>query len=111
VNFLILEAMANICTNVLYLSIKDKNLRDKLVEEIKDKFDYNDINLSDDDTFECEMNFFSRWTFPQEEIDKLIEGLEEENDLYLRVLSYEFGCDYVGYNIYKSGEWCDMLTW
>ncbi|MDR0231608.1 MAG: hypothetical protein LBI82_05755 [Dysgonamonadaceae bacterium] len=103
--------MPNTCTNMLYLSTKDKGLCDRLTESIVDSFYSCDVQPVDNgDVFTCEMEFDSRWTFPHKEMEELTSGLPEGNDLYIRVLSYEFGCEYVGFNIYTGGEWCDKLA-
>jgi hypothetical protein len=109
-NFLIRNPMANICTNMLYLSPGDRQLRDTLMRSIEQTFNCCDAQSHDGSVFDCEIEFDSRWAFPHKEMESLTKGLPEENDLYIRVLSYEFGCDYVGYNIYASGEWCDKLA-
>ncbi len=103
--------MANVCTNRLFLSTKNKGLCDKLAESIIDSFYCCDLQpLYDDEVFSCEMVFDSRWTFPNKEMEELTNELPEGNDLYIRVLSYEFGCEYVGFNVYTDGEWCDKLA-
>ena len=103
--------MANICTNKLYLSTKDKQLCDKLMESMTDSFYCCDVQpIESDDIFQCEMEFDSNWTFPDKKMEELATGLPQGNDLYIRVLSYEFGCEYVGFNIYTGGEWCDKLA-
>jgi hypothetical protein len=95
---------------MLYLSTGDRQLRDTLVCSIKQTFNCCDVQSHDGSVFDCEIEFDSRWVFPQKEMEALTKGLPEENDLFIRVLSYEFGCDYVGYNIYASGEWCDKFA-
>jgi len=103
--------MANICTNKLYLSTKDKQLCDNLIESIIDSFYSCDVQPFDNgEVYTCEIEFESRWTFPKKEMEKLTNELPEGNDLYIRVLSYEFGCEYVGFNIYTDGEWCDKFA-
>ena len=110
-NSLIRNAMANICTNMLYLSTVNRQLRDSLIRSMKQTFNCYDVQSYEDGSdFDCDVEFESRWTFPQEKMEALTKGLPEENDLYIRVLSYEFGCEYVGFNIYASGEWCDKLA-
>ena len=103
--------MANICTNMLYLSTGDQQLRDTLIRSIERKFTSCDVQSYEEGSdFDCDMEFESRWIFPYEEMEALTKELPEDNDLYIRVLSYEFGCEYVGFNIYASGEWCDKLA-
>jgi hypothetical protein len=107
-NSLIPRIMPNTCTNILYLFTSDEKLRDRLVETISRTFNSNDINLIGEDI--CEMNFDSRWTFPYAEMEDLTKGLPTDNELYIRVLSYEFGCEYIGFNIYANGEWHDRFA-
>ena len=97
--------MANICTNKLYLQTKNRRLRDTLTKSIRKSFFCNDILYNDDDVFRCEIEFDSRWTFPHSKMETLTQKLPKKNDLYIRVLSYEFDCEYVGFNIYTDGEW------
>jgi len=103
--------MANICTNKLYLSTKDKQQGSNLIESIINLFYCCDVQpVENDEAFFCEMEFDSKWTFPHKEMKKLTSELSQDNDLYIRVLSYEFNCEYVGFNIYANGEWCDKLA-
>jgi hypothetical protein len=102
--------MANICINKLYLSTKDRPLRDTLMESLRQSFHCDSVLYCDDGVFDCEMEFNSKWTFPHREMEELTKELPEGNDLYIRVLSYEFDCEYVGFNIYASGEWRDKFA-
>jgi hypothetical protein len=110
VNSLIRETMANICTNKLYLSTGDRQLRDTLVSSLEKTFNCYDVQSNDCDDFDSEIEFDSRWVFPQDEMEALTKDLPEDNDLYIRVLSYDFCNEYVGYHIYTSGEWCDKFA-
>ena len=102
--------MANICTNLLYLSTSDNELGKSIVDSIRQSFDCSDGQTHDEEDFDCEMDFESQWTFPDRKMEELTKGLPEDNDLYIRVLSYEFGCEYVGFNIYRGGEWQDKFA-
>ena len=102
--------MANICTNKLYLSTRDRNLRDALMKSIRQSFRCDSVLYDNGEVFDCEIEFDSRWTFPHREMEELTQSLPEGNDIYIRVLSYEFGCEYVGFNIYSSGGWQDKLA-
>jgi len=102
--------MPNICTNKLYLQTSDKRLRDTFMESIKQLFRCDTVLFDNGEIFNCEIEFDSRWTFPQKEMEKLTKDLPEDNDLYIRVLSYEFGCEYVGFNVYAGGGWHDKLA-
>ena len=103
--------MANICTNQLYLSTKDKQSGNSLIESIIDLFYCSDVQpVESIDAFYCDMEFDSRWAFPKKEMEELTSKLPPGNDLYIRVLSCEFGCEYVGFNIYANGEWRDKFA-
>jgi hypothetical protein len=43
-------------------------------------------------------------------MEELTKGLSDGNELYIHVLSYEFACEYIGFNIYADGEWHDKLA-
>ena len=102
--------MANICTNTLFAVTRDKVIRDSLNELIRDRFDCSDILSADNEVFECKIEFKSRWRFPKEEMEKLMQNFPNDNDFYIHVVSYEFGCEYVGFNIYSLGEWRDKFV-
>ncbi len=100
--------MANICDNMLYLSTSSKENYSKLVERIQKGFEcYNVSELTENES--CEIDFESKWTFPHKEFKKLTDEIGQDDSLYIRVLSYEFGCEYVGFNIYRDGEWTNKL--
>ncbi len=42
-----------------------------------------------------EFDFGSKWAFPYKEMERLTNELKEDRTLFIRCLSYEFGCDYV----------------
>ena len=102
--------MANICTNLLYLSTGNKELGKSIVNSLRESFECSDGETRYEDNFDCKMEFYSRWIFPQKEMEELTKDLPEDNDLYIRVLSFEFGCEYVGYNVYAGGGWHDKLA-
>ncbi|GHV54034.1 DNA topoisomerase [Bacteroidia bacterium] len=102
--------MANICTDMLYLSTKDRDLRDRLKESIRQSFRCDTVLYGNSEVFDCEIEFDSKWTFPQGEMEKLTGGIPQESGLYIRVPSYEFGCGYAGSNIYAGGEWRDKFA-
>jgi hypothetical protein len=95
---------------MLYLSTKDRDLRDALMKSIRQSFRCDSVLYWGEDIFDCEIEFDSHWTFPYREMEELTNDLPDGNDLYLRILSYEFGCEYVGFNIYAGGEWRDKFA-
>ena len=102
--------MANICQNTLYLTTRDKTLRDSVKKLIEETFTCNDSKSIDGEVFECKIKFDSRWIFPYKEMEELSKKFAEGNDLHIHVISYEFGCEYVGFNIYAYGEWRDKFA-
>ncbi|MDR0700239.1 MAG: hypothetical protein LBG28_13650 [Tannerella sp.] len=80
------------------------------MESVRQSFRCDSVLYDNGEVFECEIEFDSRWTFPHREMEELTKDLPEGNDLYIRVLSYEFGCEYVGFNIYADGEWHDKFA-
>lgn len=109
--------MANICSNRFYL-VCEKNL-DKyikflqpIIEEWSGGIDYDEYNSKEDKTSGgiIEGYFDSRWTFPDWLKDELAKVVVEEDDLYFRCLSEEYGCAYVAMNVFADGAWWDEQT-
>ena len=75
--------MANYATNLFLAKTKCK----KDLERINDFFIENfcdcDMEMAED---YIQGEFYSKWTYPEEMIDRLIESLETRNDIYIRVL-------------------------
>jgi hypothetical protein len=72
---------------MLYLSTKDKDLGNKLMYSIRQSFRYDSVIYWDEEFFNCEIEFDSRWIFPQKAMEKLTKDIPQGNDLYIRVLS------------------------
>ena len=49
--------------------------------------------------------FSSRWVYPDDEIKKLVESLEDKDKVYIEILTYEFEDEYVSFRILSQGEW------
>jgi hypothetical protein len=43
--------------------------------------------------------------YPEEEIKKLVESLEDKDKVYIKILTYEFEDEYVSFRIFSQGEW------
>lgn len=82
--------MSNICSNLFYAYSEDTNNLD-VVRRFFENWENADIEENDDS---LDILFDSRWTFPEEEMEKLYESIPNKNDVYMRCLSYEFGCEY-----------------
>ena len=91
--------MANYATNLFLAKTKCK----KDIERINDFFIENfcdcDMEMAED---YIQGEFYSKWTYP-----RLIESLEMRNDIYIRVLSYNFegGDEYAEFRIFSNGMW------
>ena len=64
---------------------------------------YADIESIDDDTLE--IYFDSRWDFPIDEMNKMVEDLPNKDDIYIRVLSVEYGEYYCAFHVYDGESW------
>jgi hypothetical protein len=109
--------MANICTNRFYLSC-EKNL-DKYIDFIQPVISewngdidcvYYDYTEKENSGGYIEGYFDSKWTFPNYLKEDLEKVVSEEDKLYFRCLSEEYGCGYVGMNIFENGAWWDEQT-
>jgi len=97
--------MANICRNEFYAYSKDKeNL--KVIEEFFDNWD--SAEWTGDEGLDC--YFDSKWTFPDKEMDKLHESIPNKDDIFMRCLSVEYGCDVVQYHKDEGDGWYDALN-
>ncbi len=111
--------MANPCTNKFFATIKTENTEPKH-EEIYNKihkFLQDNVVIVYDEIDKCriEIEFESKWTFPYDDMEKLAEQLQKEysnecKDLYMRCLSFEFGCEYVDYMVYRNGKWNSKIV-
>lgn len=97
--------MANICSNTLYAYSEDS----ENIKTINEFFD----NWPDADVEACEdcvdVYFESRWVFPEEEMKKLFDSIPNKDDIYMRCLSVEYGCDYVAYWKCSENGWYQAL--
>lgn len=99
--------MANICENTFYACGHPDNITaiDHFFDDWKGIVDVSDIG---DDYIE--VYFDSKWTYPEEEMDKLYESLPVKEDLYMRCLSVEYGCEYVGFHVCRNIEgWIEIV--
>lgn len=96
--------MANYATNLFLAKTQCK----KNLERINDFFIENfcDCDMEVAEGY-IQGEFYSKWTYPEEMIDRLIESLEMRNDIYIRVLSYNFegGDEYAEFRIFSNGMW------
>lgn len=85
--------MANICNNEFYASSENS-------ENIKIISDYISKNFNcylEENDGSIEGWFESRWDFPYNSMVEMFNLLPDKNNIYMRCLSVEYGCDYVDY--------------
>lgn len=97
--------MANICSNNFYVTADNKDT----IQQVKDKFEtlfvdklIGDLSWVDD--YFLEGYFDSKWVFPMSLFKDLFNDVDDDT-LYMRCLSEEYGCGYVAMNIYCDGDW------
>ena len=98
--------MANICNNEFYLT-SDDSANIKYAEEWFGNSDLDcHIEIIDDNCIEG--NFSSRWAFPEELMQEFVDGIPNKEDIYIRVMSIEYGCYYHEMMIYDGEEWLSV---
>lgn len=94
--------MANICDNTFYIYTEDPNnlsyVKNFLESELK-------ADVYDEDSEWLEASFASKWTFPEELMEEMYQNLPDKSDIYIRVLSVEYGC------LYHALWVCDQEGW
>ncbi len=93
--------MANYATNIFHARTENKTDLDKIEAFLDDTF--NGFVNRQDDSIDAE--FSSRWVYPEEEINKLVESLEAKSKAYIKILTYEFEDEYVSFRIFSQCEW------
>lgn len=94
--------MANICTNIFYCKTDNEDNLTIINDFINDAFEWDFCN---EDGNSIEGTFGSRWSFPESDFEELVGKLQPDDTLYMRILSHEFGCEYVSFRIYKNNKW------
>ena len=85
--------MANICSNVFYAYSNDYN-NIKHITKFFEKWDcYGNAKIANYEV-SIDVDFNSKWVFPEEEMKKLYESIPDKDDIYMRCLSVEYGCKY-----------------
>lgn len=95
--------MANYATNIFHARTENKTDLDKIEAFLDDTF--SEFTNRYGDSVDAE--FSSRWVYPEEEIKKLVESLEDKDKVYIKILTYEFEdeYEYVSFRIFSQGEW------
>lgn len=94
--------MANYATNLFFASTENEQDLDKIEAFLDDNFADSFIERVDDT---LEAQFSSRWKYPKELIDKLVESLKAKDKIYIRVLTHELENEYVSFRKFSQGTW------
>lgn len=94
--------MANICSNELHVYTENKDNQEYIIKFMNDNFDTDVEEISED---YLEIYFSSRWTFPEELMDKLYEGLPDKDNIDMTCLSVEWGCFYCQFHNCDKDGW------
>lgn len=94
--------MANYATNLFFASTENEQDLDKIEAFLDDNFADCFIERMDDI---LKAEFSSRWVYPEELIDKLVESLEAKDKIYIRILTYELEDEYVSFRTFSQGTW------
>lgn len=93
--------MANICENTLYAASNYEDNLSYIYNYFNDEYKFEwDLGYYEDDCIE--LYFFSKWSFPEEEMQKFIKGIPNKDDIYIRCLSVEYGCEYVAFHKWEG---------
>lgn len=94
--------MANYATNLFFASTENEQDLDKIEAFLDETFADSFIERTDDI---LKAEFSSRWVYPEEIIDKLVESLEAKNKIYIRILTHELEDEYVSFRTFSQGTW------
>ena len=93
--------MANYATNIFHARTENQTDLDKIEAFLDDKF--NGFVNRHGNSVDAE--FSSRWVYPEEEINKLVESLDAKDGAYIKILTYELDDEYVSFRIFSQGKW------
>lgn len=94
--------MANICENAFFASSDDERNIETIFNFFNGDDDVSFLDGGESDWIEC--YFESKWSFPEEKMKELFEMLPNKDDIYMRCLSVEHGCEYVAYYLCKGKD-------
>jgi hypothetical protein len=98
--------MANICDNKFYIFCEDEKITEQISNKLTNLFNedlYGEITYEDGVVLEGW--FESKWRFPSDLFDNFFDEFADEETIYMRCLSEEYGCGLVSMNIYSDGNW------
>ena len=94
--------MANYATNNFFAQTENEKDLITIEQFIKENFcDYYIARHG-----QCvESEFYSKWEYPEKEMNELISLLEAPMQIYISIHSYEHSNEYVSFRIFSNGEW------
>ena len=98
--------MANYATNLFFASTENEQDLNKIEAFLDENFVDSFIERMDDT---LDTQFSSRWVYPEELMNELITSLEDKDKIYIRVLTYELGDEYVSFRTFSQGKWTIKL--
>ena len=101
--------MANICDNKFYITCDDSKILDVIVTKLNQTFSYLDGEITYIDQNSIEGYFDSKWSFPKHIFKNFFDEFNDDT-IYMRCLSEEYGCNYVAMNIYEDKSWKSEQT-
>lgn len=96
--------MANYCCNSFYAYSTDKENLNTIRDYFIDNY-YISVCISSE---EIELEFNSKWVFPKDAMDELLELLPNKKDIFMRCLSVEYGNDYHALWKCYGKEWIEV---
>lgn len=93
--------MANICENELRIYTVNKENKETIKHFFKGE--WNEDIIEDEENIT--IYFDSKWTFPEEAMDRLYDSLPNKKDLNMICLSVEWGCAYCQFHTCDENGW------
>ncbi|WP_288786052.1 hypothetical protein [uncultured Bacteroides sp.] len=93
--------MANYATNIFHARTENQTDLDKIEAFLDDNFN----GFVNRQSNSVDAEFSSRWVYPEEEINKLVESLDAKDGAYIKILTYELEDEYVSFRIFSQGKW------
>lgn len=94
-----LQTMANWCENRLYCSTDNW---ERVIYFLDKEFELSELDGRENF---IHARFCSRWTFPEDTMERLTTMLNDDPTLYIEVISFEPGMGYLEAHIFQRGKW------
>lgn len=96
--------MANICENELHVYTEDPKNLEAITKFFNEEF-YHSSSIDDKGENQMTVYFDSRWDFPIDAMNRLLDDIPNKKDLELTCLSVEWGCYYCAFHTFEDGSW------